>query len=160
MIVASHSRNIDAPAESAWKAISELDGIDKWHPEVKKSILETEKSHGVGASRKCDFYSGMSLVETVTHWNEGKSVTLELSQMNMPLKQAFVTLAVSPNGRQSKVTISMDLQPKYGPLGWMMGQVMMKPMMKKLFKSAIDGLEKHLATGSLIGPNSELVNIK
>jgi len=35
----------------------------------------------------------------------------------------------------------------------------MKPMMKKVFKSAIDGLEKHLVTGSLIGPNGELINI-
>ena len=70
----------------------------------------------------------------------------------MPIKRAVAEMSVAPRGDgQSEVTISMNLVPKFGLLGALMGVLMMKPMMRKIFAQVLQGLEHHARTGELIG---------
>lgn len=40
---------------------------------------------------------------------------------------------------------------KYGPVGWAMDKAVLAPMMRKVFRRMVDGLEHHVVTGELIG---------
>ena len=64
-------------------------------------------------------------------------------------------------GDETQVTMTMDYEMKYGPLGWLMNAVMLRPILGKLFASVLVGLDHHLVTGELVGEfaTSGLVNI-
>ncbi len=44
----------------------------------------------------------------------------------------------------------MDYDPKFGPVGWLMDAVMMRPMMAGMFDQVLAGLEHHLRTGEIV----------
>ncbi len=159
MITITHTATIDVDSKKAWEKISDIGEVYKWHPKVKTSKLESDITRGVGACRSCAFYDGMSVIETVTQWDEGKSITLELTEMSMPLKKAFATLSVKPQDQKSVIAITMDIEPKFGPIGWLMAQVMIKPMMRSMFKQLTFSLEQHVKTGQNIGKNGSLLEV-
>ena len=65
---------------------------------------------------------------------------IELSKISMPIKRAVEEMSVAPRGGgQSEATISMNLVPKFGLLGALMGVLMMKPMMRKIFPRSCKG---------------------
>jgi len=45
----------------------------------------------------------------------------------------------------------MNFQPKFLTIGALMGAMMMKPMMRKMFSKVLQGLEHHALTGEVIG---------
>jgi len=45
----------------------------------------------------------------------------------------------------------MDFVVKFGPLGWLMGNFMMKPMMKRITKDVMKGLAYYVVTGNTVG---------
>jgi hypothetical protein len=47
----------------------------------------------------------------------------------------------------------MDFQPKYGPLGWLMAQMIMKKQFANTLNRVLEGLDTHLQTGKIIGKN-------
>jgi len=70
----------------------------------------------------------------------------------MPLKSLLAGVKVEAvDANTCDITIDMDFVVKGGPLGWVMGVVMMKPMMKGLTKKMLKGMAYHAATGKLIG---------
>ncbi len=58
----------------------------------------------------------------------------------MPLHEASSEIRITPTGGKSKVTWTFDYRVKYGPLGWFMGQTMMKLMMGKIIDANLQGL--------------------
>ena len=61
----------------------------------------------------------------------------------MPLKEAYAELKIEPRGPgKSQVIWSMDYRTKYGPIGWLMGQTLMKMMMGKVLDGNLKGLEE------------------
>ncbi len=60
----------------------------------------------------------------------------------MPVKEAHATLSVQPlDGGRSRMKMAMDYRMKFGPIGWLMGQTMMKAMMGKIFEGVLNGLQ-------------------
>jgi len=59
--------------------------------------------------------------------------------------------------------MSSDFIVKGGPLGWLMGTLLMSPMMKGVFKKVMTGLAYHAATGERVDEkalsNEVLANI-
>ena len=54
-------------------------------------------------------------------------------------------------GATSDVSFSMDFVVQCGPVGWLMGAVMMKPMMRGITRDVLNGLAFHVTTGNTIG---------
>ncbi|MFT5680586.1 MAG: hypothetical protein ACI8RZ_001492 [Myxococcota bacterium] len=151
MTIISATRRIEAPASRVWDAVADIGGVHRWHPKVKQSPLLSETLQGPGASRRCEFYDGTSVVEEVVDWVEGESLTMELSDMSMPLNTARATLRVSGQASTStEISMEMEYAVKYGPLGWVMDAVMMRRMMGQMFDLILSGLDHHLITGELI----------
>ncbi len=96
---------------------------------------------GPGSKRRNHFENGTSVVEEVTIWQPGKGYTVKLSDMAaMPLHEASSKVFITPIDGRSNVTWTFDYRVKYGPLGWLMGQTMMKMMMAKIIDGNLKGL--------------------
>ena len=51
------------------------------------------------------------------------------------------------------MTMTMDYDMKYGPLGWLSNVVMLRRILGELLASVLAGLDQHLVTGEHIGEN-------
>jgi carbon monoxide dehydrogenase subunit G len=159
MTIATHTRTIEAPAADAWRAIADYAHVDSFHPAVERVSMLSDSQHGVGTKRICHFYDGTSATELVTDWVEGESFRVELSDFSMPfVVQAEAEMRVMAEGpKRSSVTITMDFQVKGGALGRLAGAGMFRPMMQRMFKRVLDGLDLHVRTGASIGKDGKAV---
>lgn len=149
-IQTQNTRIIHAALAPTWTAISEMKALEDWHPNVAAIALESDHNAGVGASRRITFQNGKGVVETVVAQSEREFVTMDLTE-SPPLKNAVVTIRLeekSPN--ETEVTFSIDYSVKYGPLGWLMGVLMMNRVFRKVFGVSLAGLSYHLETGNLV----------
>lgn len=148
----SIERIIHAPREAVWKAIADVGYIHNWHPKVKASPVLSSSGTGVGAKRRCEFYDGSSVVEEVVAVEEGRSVRLSLSEFSMPFSRAAAVLEVEDVGDdKARITMTMDYETRYGPVGWLMDAAMIKPMMTSMLGEVLAGLDHHLRTGEYVG---------
>ncbi|WP_050604243.1 SRPBCC family protein [Ruegeria sp. 6PALISEP08] len=143
MIHHERSLEIDANPERIWAILSRFIQIDEIAPQIAQVEALTYGATGIGSRRRCYFENGTSLVEEVTKWDPNRGYTVRLSEMSaMPLIEAHAAIAIEPLAQtRTRVTWSMDYTVKYGPLGWLMGQSLMKMMMSRV----LDGNLKALA---------------
>ena len=147
----SGSMIVKVTHNKAWRILSDFGGIHKFHPTVETSPIIHGDETGLGATRRCHFTDGSSVVERVIAWEEGRSYEVELSEFSMPFKSATARLSVAPSGLEKSVlTMEINAVVKYGPLGWLMANLMMRPMMKSMFKKTFRGLESHANTDQVI----------
>lgn len=141
MIHFQRTHVIDATPEAVWAVLGRYMHIDAFAPLITSVDALTEGEDGLGSKRRNHFENGTSVVEEVTVWKPGQGYTVKLSEMNaMPLHEASSAVSVKSNGAQSEVTWTFDYRVKYGPLGWLMGQTIMKMMMGKIIDANLKGL--------------------
>ncbi len=146
MIQFQRSKTLNATPEAVWVTLSDYMNIDAFAPGITKVDALSEQSNGLGAKRRCHFPDGNSVVEEVTTWTEGRGYRVALVDLGkMPLKEMHADIRLAPNGSgKTHVTWSIDFATKFGPLGWIMGQALMKPMMRKALDGNLQGLEDHV----------------
>jgi len=142
MIHHQRSLVINAAPDAVWAELSRFMHIDEFAPLVISVDALTEGGNKVGSRRRCHFQDGNSMVEEVTKWEEGRGYRVRLSDTDpMPLKEGAAELRLEPNGpNKTKVIWSMDYRVKFGPFGWLLGQTMMKMMMRKVLDGNLKGL--------------------
>jgi len=159
MHTVSVSAEIQAPAEKIWQVLDDFGNIAAFNPMVESSPITNTIPTGIGAERVCHFYDGTSIREIITDYEPGTSYKVELADFSLPLKRAAVRLSVaSLDASQSQVTMQIDFEPKFGPVGWLMATVMMKPMLKSGFAKVLQGLGEHVRTGKIVGQNGVLLD--
>lgn len=132
---------IDATPDAVWAVLGNYMHIDVFAPLISSVEALTQGEDGLGSRRRNHFENGTSVVEEVTNWKAGHGFTVELSEMAaMPLVKASSEVFITPQEGRSKVTWTFDYQVKYGPLGWLLGQTMMKLMMGKIVDGNLKGL--------------------
>ncbi len=93
--------------------------------------------------RRNHFKNGSSMVEEITEWKPAKRrYRFQLSEMEpIPLHEAYSAMSVEPtdNGRSMAIW-DFDYRVKFGPLGQLLGQTMMKMMMGKIIDGNLKGL--------------------
>lgn len=151
------TRDISAPADRTWQAISDIGGVHRFHPAVERSPLHGDKARGVGARRVCHFYDGNHITEKVVGWDEGRSLDVDIVEGSMPVDNASASLRVEPLGSGSRVSMTLRYEPRYGVFGKLMDAVMMRGMFRKLLRSVLQGLDTHLETGAEIGKGGKPV---
>ncbi|NIZ61021.1 SRPBCC family protein [Sedimentitalea sp. CY04] len=142
MIQFERTLEIDATPEAVWAVLGRYMHIDEFAPLVKSVDALTNGEDGVGSKRRCHFDNGTSVVEEVTAWVPNRKCRVKLSDMEaMPLNEAHAELVVEPVGQgKSKVKWGMEYRVKFGPLGWLLGQTLMKMMMGKILDGNLNGL--------------------
>jgi uncharacterized protein YndB with AHSA1/START domain len=152
----STTATIHTPINLVWETIADVGKIAEWHPGVAQSPVLADNRTGLGATRRVEHYDGSTVVEKVTSLEEHRSVTVTMSEHTMPLSLGVATFAVEADGDdRTLVTMTMDYEMKYGPLGWLLNAVMLRRIMVKLLASVLAGLNHHLVTGEHIGQNWE-----
>jgi ribosome-associated toxin RatA of RatAB toxin-antitoxin module len=162
--MAHHVKNtmrVNVPAKNIWEVLGDFSSIERFAPTIKTSPIVNDKSSGLGAKRLCTFNNGSSLIEEIIDYQEGKSFKIEISEFSMPLKSQHAEMKVEAvDANTSDIYMSVDFVVKGGPFGWLMGFLMMRPLMKLVTKNILTGLAYHSVTGKLIGnklpPKEEL----
>jgi ribosome-associated toxin RatA of RatAB toxin-antitoxin module len=162
--MAHHVKNImrvNVPAAKIWEVLGDFSSIERFAPTIKTSPIVGGKSSGLGAKRLCTFNDGSSLIEEIIDYQEGKSFKIEISEFSMPLKSQHAEMKVEEvDANTCDISMLVDFVVKGGPFGWVMGLIMMRPLMKSVTKNILTGLAYHTVTGKLIGselpPKEEL----
>ncbi|MGH1415126.1 MAG: SRPBCC family protein [Pelagimonas sp.] len=148
MIHHERSLTIDAAPDAVWAVLSRYMQIDAFAPQITSVDALTEGEIGIGSKRRNHFANGTSLVEEVVAWKPGTGYTVGLSDMAaMPLNHASSEIRITPTGGRSKVTWTFDYRVKYGALGWVLGQTIMKIMMGKVIDANLKGLSEKVRAG-------------
>jgi len=155
---------VNVPADKVWQVLEDYSGIEKFAMTIKSSACVNDISSGLGAKRSCTFNDDSSLVEEIIEYQVGQGYTMDISNHSMPLKSMQSEMKVTAiDENSSEIYMSADFVVKGGPLGWVMGQLIMRPVMKSIFKKVMTGLAYHSATGELISdklpPNEELARL-
>ncbi len=146
------TRTVEAPLNQVWSILADFGGVYRFHPYVESSPLIAGQASGLGATRQCNFYDGNQVVEKVVGFEAERSMKIDIIEGSMPLACAQAVLEVEAlDASRTRVTATMNYEPKYGPLGWLMDRMMMRRMFKRLFGDVLAGLETHANTGALIG---------
>ena len=154
----SNTLTMNIPAANIWGIIADFQRVDRFHPLVESVDQIGQKSTGLGAIRVCNFYDKSSIKEEITHWVEGQSLSVKLTEGSFPFKSANATIGVKSSGSDScVVSLEMEFDMKYGILGKLMAAVMIKPMMKKLFAKVMHSLQDHASSGQLVGKGGVLI---
>ncbi len=152
------ARTIDVPAEEAWKIIDDFGSVHQYHPLVERSPIKNGVASGLGAERVCHFDNGDAITERITAYEAGREYTVEITDPGkFPLKTAVANIALtSLDNNRSRVRFEMSLQPRYGPIGWLMGATVMQSQFRKILSQVLAGLETHAQTGEIVSRRNAL----
>lgn len=152
-------RILNVPVAEAWAALDDFGGVANYHPMVERSPVTPGKTHGLGAGRVCHFHGGGAIQEEITDYTPGQGYTVEIKDAGpFPLKRAVADLSVTPAGTgKTEFVFKMRFTPKFGPVGWLMAQLMMKRQFRRILERVAQGLEDHVRTGQVIGPQGQLL---
>jgi len=142
MIHLERNLEIDASPDDVWAVLGNFMHADEFGPELESIDALMKGEIREGSKRRSNFTNGSSMVEEIIEWEPKRRYhRLQLSDMSMPLEDAYSRMYVEPTGKgQTKVTWDFDFRMKYGPFGWLMGQTMMKMMMGKVIDANLTGL--------------------
>ena len=145
MLQITESIEVNAPPSEVWRHLAKLDDVQHFVASVKRSVYSSERREGVGAARTCEIKGFGKLVETITDWEEGRTLTYEVEGMPAFVKHAQSTWTVEgKNQSQTIVTVRNVMQTRYGFLGKMMEQYAMKPRVTRLLGDAVREFKQHV----------------
>ncbi|NOR70748.1 MAG: hypothetical protein GQ532_13815 [Methylomarinum sp.] len=154
------TREMNSDTKTIWKFLDDFGSVYKYNPGIEKSKILGSQKTGLGAKRQCYFYDGSSLKEKIIQYEEGRSYAFDLYDFPMPLKTATSHFELTPiNSNKSKISITLKFVPKFGPIGWLMGKLLMRPMLTKALKGLTKGLDDHIRTGQVVGSKGELLEL-
>ena len=136
------SLDIRATPQEIWAVLGRFMDIHEFAPLVTSVDALTDGEDGVGSKRLNHFDNGTSITEEVTHWEPNHMYRVRLSDIDaIPLHRSEAEISIaSIDSGHSRVTWSTDYQVKYGVLGWLLGQTLLKIMMKKIIDANLHGL--------------------
>ncbi|MEM7092744.1 MAG: SRPBCC family protein [Actinomycetota bacterium] len=141
---------VNGSIDQAWEAISQMRAVQDWHPNVAKVTVLTDHQQGLGAARRVEFHDGNSVVETVTAESDREFVAMAMTEAQM-MKEAEVTISVAERSAETtEVTFALTYTMSMGPLGALIGALMMRRVFTKVFGMALAGLSYHLQTGNVV----------
>jgi hypothetical protein len=135
-------RQVAASPDSVWGVCADFPNLaDHWDG-LRASRPIGDQTHGVGARRQVDLRPVGSMVETITAWEEGRTVaTANQPSALVPFKQAESRLTLEPEGDGTAITFDYRYVPKGGPLGRLTGPVIDR-MLRTTFESLLAAIEE------------------
>ncbi len=139
---------IDAPQARVWEVLADLGSIYKWNPGVSRSYSTSDDARGNGATRHCDLYGRKAyLEERAFDWREGEGYTIDIYETNLPIRRNTVQFSVDAHGDSTIVRVTPDYALKFGPLGWLLDQLLVRRQLKRGMADLLAGLKYHVETG-------------
>jgi hypothetical protein len=147
MTIIEHELSATCPPERIWALLSDLTAVATYNPTVKSAQIVGTTRSGVGAKRSCDLLPKGRVVERVTHWEDGQALGLEVAESDWPITHMRWITRVEPTPSGSRLTQRLDYAMKFGPVGWLMDNLVMKRKLSRTLDGILANLIEH-AEGS------------
>ena len=147
----SKNLSVNLPTSSVWGVMKDYGNIEHYAPTIKESVLLND-TIGVGAKRKVTFHhDGSSLIEEITDYTEGQGYKMEVTEVSSPVKSMQAKMEIEKISNEScKIHMTVQFEVESGVISWLMGNLLMKPIMQGAITKVITGLAYYAATGCKI----------
>ncbi len=142
-------RTIAAPVADVWSSWDDFGAIYHFNPNLKGSrLINNSPKSGIGARRQCDLADGKNYIrERIIGYTPEEEMTIDIYEGTMPLKKAVATLRLTAlNDSSTRVSMTMEFEPKLGLIGKMMVP-MMKPQFAKMLGALLEGNDHFVTKG-------------
>src|SRR5262245_23975570 len=150
MTTIHHEVHAACPPARVCALLADLEAVQHYNPGVRRAVIEGSQRRGVGARRSCELLPKGRVVERVTHWEDGRAVGLELESHDWPVDFMRWVTRIEPHDGGTRITQSLEYQVKFGPLGWLLNQMVMKRKLTATLNAVFASLARH-AEGSATG---------
>jgi uncharacterized protein YndB with AHSA1/START domain len=135
-------RRMAAPVNSVWAVLADFPNLAKHWSGLSATRAIGEQTRGVGARRLVKLKPMGSMEETVTRWEDGRTIaTRNQPSASVPFSQAEATLHIKPDGDGTAATFEYKYLPRGGPLGRVTGPLIDK-MLTADFRSMLAAVEE------------------
>ncbi|HYE85937.1 MAG TPA: SRPBCC family protein [Vicinamibacterales bacterium] len=142
-----HQIDAACPPERVWAVLADLESVQHYNPGVRAAALRGSLRRGVGAMRSCDLLPKGQVVERVTEWDEGRALGLEVAESDWPIHFMRWVTRLEPHGAGTRITQVLEYQPKFGPFGWLLNQIVMKRKLQAAIGEVFTGLARYAERG-------------
>jgi hypothetical protein len=117
-------RRMAASSPSVWAVFADFPNLADHWTGLKATRPIGDQTQGVGARRQVDLKPVGGLVETVTAWEDGRTIaTANEPSALVPFKQAASRVTLEPDGDATAITFDYRYVPRGGPIGRLTGPV-------------------------------------
>jgi ligand-binding SRPBCC domain-containing protein len=139
-------KRISAPQSIVWNYWDQFGDIEAFNPGIKKSEIIGRQATGIGARRRCMLTDGNTIEEKLTVYDPPNRIGWELTKLLGPMKSNSVDVQLfRVSDDQTKVVITSQYKMKFGPIGFILGQLVVKNILNKAFVQMLDGLDELVA---------------
>jgi len=136
---------IDAPIDKIWKALSNIEELEKYDPTVKQSRALSQATSGIDATRKVDMKDGKNwFEEKVTVWKPNEALTYELTACSFPVQQLKHSYRFEQIGHQTRVKQVMEYRVKFGLIGKILDTLLIRKQSNTGIKKFFSGLKSYV----------------
>jgi hypothetical protein len=134
-------RRVAGACESVWAVFADFPNLaDHWDG-LKSSRLLGDQTSGVGARRQVGLKPVGAMVETVTAWEERRTIaTRNEPSVLVPFKRAESRLTLAPDGDGTAITFDYRYVPRGGPIGRLTGPLIDR-ILRTTFESMLAAVE-------------------
>ena len=143
MTTIHHEVRANCPPGKVWALLSDLEAVQRYNPTVRTATVQGGRRTGVGAERACELVPKGRVVERVTHWEDGRAVGLEVAQSDWPIHFMRWITRVEPAGSSTRITQSLEYKVKFGPVGWLLDNLVMKRKLTSTLDEVFASLVRH-----------------
>jgi hypothetical protein len=137
-----HDLEASCPPARIWALLADLEAVQRYNPTVRSAAIEGGQRSGVGARRVCELVPKGRVVERVTHWDEPRSLGLEVAESDWPIHYMRWVTNVEPHGSGARITQRLEYQVKLGPLGWLLDRLVMRRKLRSTLDAVFAELVK------------------
>ena len=150
----SAERQIAAPAEAVWDAISEPGNLERCHPFCASNPVQAWP--GPGSRDQVHYLNGLVFERRFREWLEGVGYDLEIGRRGG--RQSRVSWRITPLD-ESRCTLRITVCP-HGLQGlpvtlrWLPHLVWLRPVLRRYLDSVVRGFEWFLVRGEAVPKNA------
>lgn len=135
---------VAASGEKVWDSLVDIGNIYVWNPGVVHSEQTTKGDVGLGACRPCDLGGKNYLNEEVVEFERPYTLTMRITDTNLPFDTADIRFWVKSQGNDTLVTVSPKYQLKFGWFGRVLDAVIVRSQYRKGMRDLLRGLKEYI----------------
>ncbi|MFB3091506.1 MAG: SRPBCC family protein [Gammaproteobacteria bacterium] len=135
---------IEASPEKVWVVLADIGNIYLWNPGIVHSEQTSSGTVGVGSCRRCVLGYKNYLDEEVVVFEPSRQMTIRITDTNLPFKTADIRFTLEPDGNKTIVKVSPKYRLKFGLLGRVLDDVMVRNQYRKGMRGLLRGLKDHV----------------
>lgn len=131
MTVVRHNLKATCSPAKIWALLSDLTAVADYNAQVSAARLRGNTPSGIGAERECDLVPKGRVVERVTVWEDGQALGLKVVESEWPVHFMHWVTHIEDGAPGARVTQELEYRMKFGPVGWLLDRLFMKPMITR-----------------------------